>query len=210
MYMGNIEGCTWSSAVVVVFVSRVGMKISGLMQYTAPLPRVGVIDTVMRNTYLACTPTQPVLLTADAGTHNAKRTTHIYTHPTMDPCDSRYGDGQRHTIFDMSLHTSPTSPPPSPSPSPSQIHQHLFSPNSIHLHLSFLATSTSTSPHPPTRPGAADKKGYTGRDAGSPARRRICKVHRLAAHCSAVQCIACPPHPAWPGLGRHSKAQHSY
>jgi hypothetical protein len=51
MYMGNIEGCTWSSAVVVV--SRVRMIMSESMQLATPLSLVGATDTAIPNTYLA-------------------------------------------------------------------------------------------------------------------------------------------------------------
>jgi hypothetical protein len=51
MYMGNIEGCTWSSAVVVV--SRVKTRMSESMQLATPLSLVGATDTATPNTYLA-------------------------------------------------------------------------------------------------------------------------------------------------------------
>jgi hypothetical protein len=56
MYMGNIEGCTWSSAVVVV--SRVKTRMSESMQLATPLSLVGAADTATPNTYLARKPTQ--------------------------------------------------------------------------------------------------------------------------------------------------------
>jgi hypothetical protein len=49
--MGNIEGCTWSSAVVVV--SRVKTRMSESMQLATPLSLVGATDTATPNTYLA-------------------------------------------------------------------------------------------------------------------------------------------------------------